>query len=736
MRAASYLQLRLATSQLASKLGSLFIECLVLDRRRLCISSARCRQAVVLLQGLLDRVQGRNTEAKHCVWIARSAFVGRKRNKIWMMPPPQLLDIFPSSDAEELIDFTCATPWERLVLDVELKLREWNLHASASKADVERSTKQSFAVTLVCLGARELSLQYIHQQNENIATILGVGECVVLGPPSVQSDAAVDASDAAVLLSALTAAAEACASVLPMIVRVGSVDALRLIGRQGGSRPRRFCCDYTSYPSGPITQLSGILQLFHNKRVAARRMCPPPRSDANITAMFTYYWSDFSFAVTAAPDSFASDPILAPIHRPVLSNSDPVPYLMLYVGWNSFHASQVHNTSAASHFTGPVAGLTTRHAGWFRLAPPRDTFTPAATIPSSSLPLTNSARACLRLMHKASLKSSRPRPAAPRPLIGIHAAASSSHSPDDYPSATGTANRLVETKSAPALRTNADRLSLNCDGTPTDADEKKAWGTFGPPPNGMDNFFAQVSEFIAAAAVGDDKLDEDFLSGAIASLFGLDDSRGLVSEVVEALGPGVPEMTAIERISRLAGASGSLSMALRLWGLFLDGVELHWRNRWLLSGVPFDRKVGPSMGGCLILQKLEMLNCCVLRLHDRAQQQTSPEGGLGSSQSLGRKKKLWPLHATKGDGGKRKRTEGVSADSDRLCQYDDNDGNDAGRSSGGIDGQDGFVWEVRLLYLSLSLALFAGLVPCLTFSVSLLLSRAVTDIHSCRLLAP
>lgn len=472
---------------------------------------------------------------------------------------------------------------------------------------------------------------------------------MVLGPAEPHGFAAADASDASSLLSALCAAAAAARCALPMIVRVGPADALRLIGRRAGPLPRRYCCDYTSYPPAAHAHLPGMLALFHNKRVAARRVLPPSRADAVVSARYTYYWSDFSFKVAAAPDSFAQDPLLAAIHRPVLASADPVQYMVLTLLWPSFSASEVLDNpatasdSAVASLSAPTSSMSPRNAATFRLSPPRDVFVATTAPRKSFLPLTNPVHTCLRLTHKSSLMSSRPqRPAAARALIDIHRAVTRSSGSggtlEDIP-------RLSEAHSAPVLYGRAA-------GTTPDAatrrerwkrrDENNGpWASSGPPEGAMDDFVAQVAEYVAAAAVENDKLDEEFLVGAVISLFGLGTETGLVSEVVEALGPGVAEMTAVDRISRLAASSNSVTIAQRLWGLFLDGIELHWEMGWPVRGVPYDAQVGPATDACLLVQKLEMLNCCLHRLHntsDSAEKESSPSASSGTP--LGRKRRV------------------------------------------------------------------------------------------------
>lgn len=586
----------------------------------------------------------------------------------------QFADILPCADAEDLVDFTCSTPWERLVLDVELQLRDWKLDSETiHSSSIDASTPpvsptrgavpprhESHAATpvsvVVSLASREFSLNYHARPDGDLSSILGVGRCVVLGPRDVQSVAAVDASDAASLLSALTAAAAAAGCFLPMIVRVGPADALRLLGRQGGPHPKRFCCDNTSYPPTAHSHLPGILQLFHNKRVTARRMLPPARNDAIVSAHYTYYWSDFSFKLTAALDSFANDPVLSPIHRKALAMADPVPYLILTVIWAPFHGMDVESSSATASSTspslaGPTSSMSPRTASIFRLSPPGGVFSfSMAPTNISSLPLTSSVTSCLRLTHKATMMRTGVRPAAARPLVDIHAAAANAAA-----TVAGSADgfedvpRLSDSQSAPVLRNHGGSAHYRF-GSPLGPRRNTAWREYqrnnqGPwsmsrPPDGaMDNFVAQTRQYVAAAAVADDNFDEDYMNCAVALLFALDTEGGIVAEVVDALGPGIAEMTAAERLAALASWNNSVKMTQRLWGLFLDGVELHWEMGWPIRGVPFEQGMGPSTADCLLVQKLEMLNCCMHRLHNKNLFGADGEG----DHALGRKKKLWQL---------------------------------------------------------------------------------------------
>lgn len=578
------------------------------------------------------------------------------------MHPPSA-DILPASDADELIDFTCATPWERLVLDVELRLRDWDLSALPTEVSDPPpppthhapAASAPSATAALALGPRAFALELHTAPDPHIHAVLGVGACVALGPAEPHGVAATDASDASTLLSALCAAAAAARCALPMLVRVGPAAELRLIGRRaGGAAPRRYCCDYTSYPPAAHAHLPGMLELFHNKRVSARRVLPPSRADAVVNARYTYYWSDFAFKVAAEADSFAHDPLLAALHQPALAAADPVQYLVLTLLWPPFAASEVLDTAAAasgSHqaqsLSAPVASMAPRNAATFRLSPPRDVFPSSDTRSVSQLPLTSPVKSCFRLMHRASLGSRPQRPAAARALIDIHRAATWSSFGGGGDGADGIP-RLTEALSAPVLQGGARSEGSRIQSAAANAASRRErwknhdasgspWASGGPPAGAMDDFVAQIGEYVAAAAVENDKLDEDFLFGAVISLFGLDPETGLVAEVVEALGPGVGDMSAVERISRLAAASGSTTTAQRLWGLFLDGIELHWEMGWSIRGVPYDPLVGPATDACLLVQKLEMLNCCLHRLHSL--KETSSEV-IAPGTPVGRKRRL------------------------------------------------------------------------------------------------
>lgn len=506
-------------------------------------------------------------------------------------------DILPDADAEELIDFTCATPWERLALDIELELRAWGLHdgqvpsvsgytvnGAPAAAALEPSP---VAVATVCLANRPLSLQLriapadLSLDAHPLERLLGTNQCVLLAADSPDSIAADDGSDAAVLLSALTVAASACGCSLPMLVPVGRPNALRFIGRQIQPQHLRFSCDYANQLPEQYSHLAGLLNLFHNKRFAARRLSPPSIEDASISAKFTYDWSDFSFKLAPTPGSFAADRRLAAVQAGALSEADPIRRIRVTAIWDQFQADDVCANES-------LAGMPAATASRLRLAPTPDLVKAlrSAQIPSLRLPLTTPARMNLRLAQDAASRRDSHLPSAPSRLVSMSSTSEMDPSMTSSPVDT-TADRRANSgssRSAPNAATAA-----------------------------LDEFLVRAGEYIAAAALQDDKLDEEYLISSVAALFEMDLGRGIMVDVVEALGPNAAEMTVLERVSRLAAVSDSVNAASKLWGLFLDGLDMHWERNWIVGGVPFSADKGPDLDECLLVQKLQMVNCCVER---------------------------------------------------------------------------------------------------------------------------
>lgn len=541
-------------------------------------------------------------------------------------------DILPSADAEELIDFTCASSWERLALDIELELRGWGLHdgqqplehtdPSSNAAAVDQLGNSALdskplACTTVSLDEKTFFLELRNPVPDEsldappLERLLGVNTCVLITADTPDGIAADDGSDAAVLLSAMAVAASACSCAVPMVVPVGRLSSLRFIGRQLHPNHLRFSCDFVSQVSDDFAHLAGLLRLFQNKRVAAKRLSPPLLNDANISAKFSYDWVDFSFKLAPIPGSFASERRLGAIQTPALQDSDPVRRIRVTAFWDEFPASALQQNTV-------LAGMPASTASRLRLSPSSDLLETITSnrLPTSRIPLAAPAIANLRLAQEAANLRGNRNPAAPVAVVEVRKCVSNGRA------------------SAMEVSPRASRLSN------ADADELASPRVArSPGPSALDTFLTQVGEYVAAAAIQDDRIDEQFLSSAVAALFEMDLGRGIMADVVDALGPNAAESTVLERVSRLIAASESVNGAQKLWNLFLDGVEVHWEQEWIVCGVPFSAHRGPDHDESLITQKLQMINCCVeRRRREAAGLHIAPPAGVNNPQ--GRKSLL------------------------------------------------------------------------------------------------
>lgn len=516
------------------------------------------------------------------------------------------VDILPSNDAEELVDFTCASPWERLALDIELELRAWGLHdgqlppdhinEGARRIPNESSGGQAIdppplTCSKISLGDRVLCLELrVSSQNDSLDSLFplerlfGMNHCIMLTADTPDGIAAGDGSDASVLLSAMSVAASACSCPVPMVVPVGRPSSLRFIGRQLYPTHLRFSCDYIHQPSDEYSNLAGLLCLFRNKRKSARRLVAPSSGDIRITAKFTYDWSDFSLKLAPSPESFASERRLSASQYAALKEADPISRIRVTAFWDEFPISDLKRNEV-------LAGMPAATATRLRLSPPADLVNVLTTssIPSTRISMTAPARVNLRMAQTAANSADRSMPAAPLPVIDVRKSIRNNRH-------TGF---MGQSARAPPFQYEDRSISPRVEHS--------------PGRTALDDYLSQVGEYVAAAAIQDDRIDEEFLTSAVAALFEMDLGRGIMMDVVDALGPNAGGMTVLERVSRLMAASETLNAAQKLWNLFLDGVEVHWEQQWIVSGVPFSAEDGPNHDECLVTQKLQMINCCVER---------------------------------------------------------------------------------------------------------------------------
>lgn len=492
------------------------------------------------------------------------------------------VDILPSTDAEELIDFTCVSPWERLALDIELEFRAWgacdgkqlttNVSSSLPVASAASAiTPDPVKCSTVSLGDAPLSLELRSSVSNKwlhsfpLERLFGVTQYILLTSASSDGMAADDASDASVLLSALCVAATACECPLPLFVPLGRPSSLRFIGRQVFPPHRRFSCDYTNSPTDAYTHLAGLLSLFQNKRISAKRHTSPSVQDASVEAHFSYDWTDFSFKLSPTPGTFASDRRLAAQQMYPLSTADPIRRIRISAVWDPFPASDLEQNQT-------LAAMPAATAMRLRISPSTQLASSIAnaTFPATRVPMTTCSRAMLRLAQMASTLENSSSPAAPVALINVH--------------------NIIALCSEPDTTEDSGTVPL------------------------MEEYLAHVGDYVSAEAIHVDGVDEEFVTSAIAAIFETDPSRGVMVEVVDALGPNAAEMSLLERVARLMAVSESPKAAARLWNLFIDGIQVHWESQMKILGVGFDMNAGPNHTASLVLQKFQMINCCVERL--------------------------------------------------------------------------------------------------------------------------
>jgi hypothetical protein len=142
----------------------------------------------------------------------------------------------------------------------------------------------------------------------------------------------------------------------------------------------------------------------------------------------------------------------------------------------------------------------------------------------------------------------------------------------------------------------------------------------------MDDFLRLASEYITSMAAADEGVDHDFLVNGMACLFDTDYGRGVDAEVVDALGPSPMLLTLPQKLGRLIASAKTVSGAKILWSLFLDFVELCWESRCTIPGVDVNLEAGPDQGDSLLVQKLEMVNCCLGRMRTVRKKEVDSRG--------------------------------------------------------------------------------------------------------------
>lgn len=599
-----------------------------------------------------------------------------------------LVDIRPSASAEELLDFTCATPWERLALDIELELRRWHLHdcaeprprshpsaphapssshsvggngsgishitagvdhQSVTKSDVtpisstpastltapttsssSSPTPQPVFSSHVSFGHIKLLLQFFCSARTAfphtfaLERYFAVSTYVLLGPSDNESVLGDDETECSVYLSALCVAAQACQCTLPLFVPIGRPSTLRFLGRHRHQhQPHhhelvRYMCDFTHQRSHSHRHVAGLLSLFNSKRRWRRQRRrsnhqqqqqqqeqPVSLSSKTTTvaARFTYEWSDFQVRLPPLPDSLVTDRSFMAAHARALAESDPISLIRISAIWEPFPVSDLQRNDA-------LAAMPAITASRLRLSLPSSVNSYVTCNPIRT-PIAACARLNVRLAGKAKKRLGSMNPAAPLPLLFIGSPSSA------------TTSKMTSISSSHVV---------------------------------LEGYLAQVGQYVEEAGHRNDSIDEEFLTSAIAALFETDLSgRGIMVDVVEALGPNASDLPLLERLARLIAVSESLQSAQQLWNLFLDGIQTLWEHRLTIPAIPFNPDTGPDHDASLVLQKLQMINCCTHRLRTKPRRHGGTGGarlrtGVIDIDDMGRKRQLPGVTLTNADG--------------------------------------------------------------------------------------
>lgn len=604
------------------------------------------------------------------------------------------VDIRPSASAEELLDFTCATPWERLALDIELELRRWHLHdraeprprshpsvhavgdngsgishvtvagadQSITKSDVAppSSTPASTLTAItassssptpepvfsshISFGPIKLLLQFFCSARTAfphmfaLERYFAVSTYILLGPSDNESVLGDDETECSVYLSALCVAAQACHCTLPLFVPIGRPSTLRFLGRHHHQHLQqhhhelvRYMCDFTHQRSHSHRHVAGLLSLFNSKRRRRRRQQrqrqrskqqqeheqqegPMSLSSKTTTvaARFMYEWSDFQVRLPPLPDSLVTDRSFMAAHTRALAESDPISLIRISAIWEPFPVSDLQRNDA-------LAAMPAITASRLRLSLSSSVNSYITCNPIRT-PIAACARLNVRLARKAKKRLGSMNPAAPLPILFI-----------------GSSNPVISSSSTTAT--------------------SKMTSSMPSSHTVLEGYLAQVGQYVEEAGHRNDSIDEEFLTSAIAALFETDLSgRGIMVDVVEALGPNASDLPLLERLARLIAVSESLQSAQQLWNLFLDGIQTLWEHRLTVPAIPFNPDTGPDHDASLVLQKLQMINCCTHRLRTKPRRHGSTTGGARlrtgviDIDDMGRKRQLPGVMLTNSDG--------------------------------------------------------------------------------------
>lgn len=213
-------------------------------------------------------------------------------------------------------DFTSVTGWERLVQSLEMQMSEWMGMGKRFEGEDVQGTSANLArerrrAASVSLGTKVMRLEWrrglevdMGDDREDglmagaIERFFGVRECFFLGPLQKYELVAGDRNQGMALLGAMASAAVASGCTIALILPVGRPENLRFVGRKVDVSPERslicsFASDFVPYLADSVSHLAGLLEHLQARRDPTLQM-DQSLQDMEVTAKFTYLWSQFS----------------------------------------------------------------------------------------------------------------------------------------------------------------------------------------------------------------------------------------------------------------------------------------------------------------------------------------------------------------------------------------------------------------------------------------------------------
>lgn len=548
-------------------------------------------------------------------------------------------DILPSENAEQLVDFTCATPWERLSLDIELQLRSWNLNdqtcsstipTNLSATNSEHQQHQYDSIHPSALVTSRLSfgqsipltLQLINIPSEEswnefsdyaIQRLFGLSTYLLLSPSaegpvgsSGSSPSLGDThSECSILLSAISNAITSCKCQIPFFIPVDRKQSLMYIGRQYLNNINyTFTSDLTTQSDSTKhhRHIAGLLKLFHYHQHQHKLRNKLKINVYHINARFKYVWKKFqNIRLPNIPESIISDKIFM---NSVLSSNkynDPISAINIYAEWDKFPVSNIKSNDIlagmpACTSSKLILSLPFKLTNWiYNCMELNGHFLLNNLNILNTLPITVCTKRNYRL-YKLSIKNPKHihNPAAPTPLIDMD--------------------------QIPRRRRQQHQSTYNNIEEEEEIYRKAV----------MEEFLIEVGKYLEQTSHVDETIDEEFITSAIAILFvnnnTISTSRGIMSDVMDAIGGNIKNMSMIEKLVRLLAVSESIESAYRLWNLFLDGVEIYWEHGWSLDNIFSDNNyIEINHDFSILIQKLQMINCCIHRLNNNSSDNSNAE---------------------------------------------------------------------------------------------------------------